>query len=628
MAAPNLNLDARQKETLRQKGYRALARAQRESGEKRISKAALAPEVAKLDAEGYNNLQIAWALQRGDRYIREVRKFGTESGDRMIYTVRDPVTKFDHLSPELQAMMEFTADGFKLFFDKYSGRILTDFAHQWIDSWLRTDNLMINVPPGHSKSTIMFVWLPIWLVTRDRDAQILLISAGRDLVLIHMNEIVEHFENNLELIGDFGRYKPDQRGETKWAPLAGELIVAGRHRESKSGQLSIQARGSGQHVLGMRADYVILDDPTNDEIAASPSENKKQMRWLRGQVLHRLDPGGKALVIGQRVHVRDMYGQLEKQTWERGPKRGQPFWKVEKSPAVIRWEDEDPENPEPIVLWPERWNYQELMQIYERIGGWGPFNCIYQQKPLPDGGGLVQEVWKEMCSDRDRGGRQGFQGDDKAAQGLPIVRVVGVDPTPKGKAGVIVGDLLYDRERFVFAVVEVIRLDAGVMRLKSEIDRILFEYHPDYLVFEHSGFTTWLEEDPIWESWRHQVKIIDHHTGSNKNSQEYGVQSLAGDFEFAHIRLPMGDPEGRNMTNLLWDELSAWPDADTTDLVMALWFIKYNYKRLVPIFAYSDTFQGSSTDGAWSWLEKPAPAQGGISQAKVDRFRKMMRESR
>lgn len=630
--ALNLNLDSRQKETLRQKGYRALARAQLKSGEKRISKASLAPEVLKLDAEGYNNLQIAWALQRGDRYIREVRKWGNESGTNLIYINRNPVLR-DDLPEELRPLVEFTADAFELFFNKYSGRILPIHCKFWVDSWINSRNLMINVPPGHAKSTVMAVWIPIWLLSRDRDVQIILISAGKDLMLIHTNEIASHLENNLDLIRDFGRFKPDQRGDAPWRPNQGELIVAGRHREYKSGQLSLQVRGSGQHVLGMRADFVIIDDPTNSEIAVSPTENKKQVTWLQQNVLTRIEPqedldyGGKALIIGQRVHIRDLYGQIEKQKYEQGPLRGQPYWKVEKTPAVIRWPGEDPENPAPLVLWPERWSFEELMVVYERIGGKHPFACLFQQKPHPEGGGIVEEDWKVKCVDPERKGLEGFQGEDKAAQGLPIVRVIGVDPTPTQSAGIVVGDLLYDREVFTFAVIEVIRLEAGVRKLKYEIDRCIQQYRPDYMVFEQSGFSVWLEEDPIYEAWRKQVRIINHHTGVNKNSMEYGVQSLAGDFEFGHIRLPGGDDSGRYMTDMLWEELELYPSGDTWDLVMALWFIKYNYKSLVPVFAYNDTFDRVGGSRTWSFVKKQSTV-GDMNQARVDEFREMMRKAR
>ena len=108
-------------------------------------------------------------------------------------------------------------------------------------------------------------------------------------------------------------------------------------------------------ILGRRADFILVDDPTKQEDAASETTRKVQLDRLHQQVFSRLEPGGQIMVIGQRVHLLDLYGSLEKEEWVIGPDAGDRLWHIEKYPAVLRWPNEDPENPEPIVLWPERW---------------------------------------------------------------------------------------------------------------------------------------------------------------------------------------------------------------------------------------------------------------------------------
>ena len=44
-------------------------------------------------------------------------------------------------------------------------------------------------------------------------------------------------------------------------------MVESRTRESESGDLTIQVRGSGQQILGMEANWVIIDDAVSREIA-------------------------------------------------------------------------------------------------------------------------------------------------------------------------------------------------------------------------------------------------------------------------------------------------------------------------------------------------------------------------
>jgi hypothetical protein len=90
----------------------------------------------------------------------------------------------------------------------------------------------------------------------------------------------------------------------------------------------------------------------------------------------------------------------------------------------------------------------------------------------------------------------------------------------------------------------------------------------------------------------------------NKNNAEYGVQSLASDFEFERISLPYGDETGRRMSDLLSNEALMYPDGETNDLLMALWFVKFNYKKLSPLRFLPTRVKGAGIGGGWSWMNK------------------------
>ena len=82
------------------------------------------------------------------------------------------------------------------------------------------------------------------------------------------------------------------------------------------------------------------------------------------------------------------------------------------------------------------------------------------------------------------------------------------------------------------------------------------------------------------------------------------MQSLAGDFEFTRISLPYGDDTAKRMTDLLVDEAIIYPSGATNDLLMALWFVKFNYKKLMPTHNLPTRRKGSGTGGGWSWLKQ------------------------
>jgi hypothetical protein len=239
------------------------------------------------------------------------------------------------------------------------------------------------------KSSVFSLWIPTWLLCRDRDERILLVSLTKESAKKWVAGIAEQLAVNDDLVRTFGRFRPERIGDQAWRPLSGTLMVSGRHKQAGV-QYSVESRGSQQQILGMEATVVIVDDVTDKKIAENPEARRKQIDWLRGEVLSRVETqqteaSGRAVIVGQRLHVQDLYGEFQTQTYERGPREGDPLWTTIRKPAVLRWPDEDPENPEPAVLWPDKWTFDELMVTYERIGGHATFSAMYQQKPLAEG---------------------------------------------------------------------------------------------------------------------------------------------------------------------------------------------------------------------------------------------------
>jgi hypothetical protein len=505
---------------------------------------------------------------------------------------------------DIKPLLEWSPDAFEAFHNRFSGKVMPPHVKPWIAAFMRERNLILNVPPRHAKSYYFSVWLPLWLICRDRNTQIMLVSKTRDLAVIWARAIADQMTLNRDLLQAFGRFMPDIRGEFPWKPQSGELMVMGRTRETKGAQLTVQSRGSGQQVLGMEADFVIVDDPTDSKISESPTERERHLQWLREEVLTRLQPGGRAVVIGQRVHLHDLYGELSGQVYQRGPFKGQRLWHVERYPAILRWPAEDPDHPEAEVLWPADyrpdcpacegrgcddcyvcgWSFEELMVSYERVGGHAAFEMLFQQNPLPEGAGLIRREWAEACFDPNRPAHQGMRPDDPNTAMVPIVRVLSVDPSPTRFHGIVLGDLAYNRNEFAFTVMQCRRVQAGGLRsLTSELRTLVGAYQPDYLIFEESSFSKWFYEDPIYEQFKEQVRTIQHKTHlHSKHHAEYGVQSLAGDFEFRRLSFPYGDAEGRHMTEMLVQEALEYPAGEYDDILMALWFVKFNWRMLVP----------------------------------------------
>lgn len=553
----------------------------------KLPKAELAKQALILRKQGYTTQEIADRIDRSQRYVFMLLKWANEEGKAMVYLMEDAKSKED-LADEQQRMLEANADGFELFFNKYSGRKLQPVHKDWVGRALETKRTLINCPPRHAKSTIFSVWFPLWLIARDRNIQILICSQTDKLAKKFTNEIAYHLAYNRELNVDFGRFKPDM-GDWPWRPNSGELLVDGRSRETKSGDLTVQVRGAGQAILGMEASWIIVDDAVSRQTTRTEGEREKLSEWFHGDVMSRLEPGGSATVIGQRLHLYDLYGELamEKYTLV----EGQPLrWNHLNYPAIRDWDSKS-------VLWPEKWTFEALMDVYTDVGSQN-FEAMYQQNPLPEGERLAQTAWiygdgeHRGCLDYDRG-----LGEPRILDGdqRPRVRVLSLDPSPTKLAGLVVADVVIDRESFEVEVLEIQHRPLNVRQMMGEIHRVIKNYRPDYFIFEQNAAQRWLLQDPEMERLRGKVMVLPHTTNRNKADPVLGTASLAVDFEFGRVRLPFGDSDAKQSTQFLLDEAFTWPQGQTDDVLMALWFIKFNHNRLAPRSMSGATWE----NGVW-----------------------------
>ena len=158
--------------------------------------------------------------------------------------------------------------------------------------------LVITVPPGTGKSTIVSVIAPAWRWANDPTDRLLTSSwkdayATRDTrrsrVLIQSPWYQSRFELN---------FMKDENTTTKYSNTKGGYRVAG-------------------HVLGGtgdRGDVLILDDPHNAQEMHSSTLLAKTCDWWGDTWASRLNDSptepGVMIVIGQRIHQDDLIGML------------------------------------------------------------------------------------------------------------------------------------------------------------------------------------------------------------------------------------------------------------------------------------------------------------------------------
>lgn len=499
-----------------------------------------------------------------------------------------------------EVLLDAAVVAYERFFNAFSDLGgLPDHGREWVRAALAHKRLLLNVPPRHAKTTIMAKWFVIWQLACDRDTQVILISKTTTLGELISRYIADALETNVDLVKAFGRFRPKDLTRP-WRVAKGELEVEGKDLTRRHG-LSVQIRGSGQQILGMEADWVIADDMTDRKVAKSEADRATEWDFFLGDVLTRLAPEGKAFCIGQRVHSEDLYGRLSKMTDE---ETGELAWYQIRTPAI------DPNNE---ALWPAVWPLHRLEDTRMAIGG-PLFNCMYQQTP-EYAGEFVPKWWltgdgtqeHPGCYDGQRSVGTGWVQDQ---MWVPITRVMSVDPSPTNYAGIVVADVVWlPRHQYFNCTVVDIRRDRYGQNMMLEVMReVQQEYHCQNLILETNS-AKWLHEDVAWHRLTAMFPSppIGHNTTKwNKNDTLLGVWSLAADFEAGRIRFPMGDGDSRERMAVLIDEILAYPNGQTDDVLMALWFVKANYKKLMPRGLMPERFDGG---GGRGWDTKRTTAR-------------------
>lgn len=245
------------------------------------------------------------------------------------------------------------------------------------------DRLMVLMPPGSAKSTMVSILFPAWWFARHPRTSVIAAS--------HTGELATHFGRQVRnLVTDYQ--------DTLGYGLCSYSRAAARWQTSISGEYF--AAGIRGPITGRRADLAIVDDPVKSMLAAeSLRERERLWDWFRSDLITRLKPRGRIVLVMTRWHEDDLAGRLLLHTPQE--------WTVLRLPALAELDDPLGRAPgEP--LWPEWEDEKALIRKRDTVGE-RVWSALYQQSPRPRQGGLFKVA------------RIGFVDAGCALQG-PVVR--------------------------------------------------------------------------------------------------------------------------------------------------------------------------------------------------------------
>ena len=221
--------------------------------------------------------------------------------------------------------------------------------------------LMLQMPPGHGKSIYGSMLYPAWWFTRHPRSSV--------IMTCHTQELATHFGRGI-------RGFANERSDLLGYGFARDNKAAHRFTTTTGGEFF--ATGLGGGITGRRADLVLIDDPIKSHDQADSAAHRDAVwDWYRSELVSRLKPGGRIVLIMTRWHTDDFAGRLLATGED---------WRALRWPALA--EAGDPLGRRPgEALWPD-WEDAAALAAKRLVVGERVWSALYQQAPRPDAGSL------------------------------------------------------------------------------------------------------------------------------------------------------------------------------------------------------------------------------------------------
>jgi len=457
--------------------------------------------------------------------------------------------------------------------------------------------VLVNMPPEHAKSMTVSIDYVTYRICIDPNVRIKLVSKTQSMAKEFLYAVKQRLThpNYLELQRRYAPVEGYKATSEKWTQDAIYL-----ERDSGEKDPTLQALGIGGQIYGARADLIILDDCVT---LANANEYEKQIRWIQQEVLTRVGPTGKILVVGTRVDPMDLYREMRNP--ERYPDDKSP-WTYLAMPAVLEFDDDpakwktlwpmsdrpwanDPTSADKNGLYP-RW---DGVNLRKRRGVLDPktWAMVYQQQDVES-----TAVFSPECV---RGSVAGMRSSGPLIAGAPghpetitsQYVVCSMDPAMSGDTFSVV--LAGDRGTGKRYLLDASRMPAPT---PAAIRELIFSwterYQPKVWVIEKNAFQLFLTQDEEINNFlaTRGIRLVQHYTGANKMDAEFGVASMAplfgsSDATGKHLKnnlleLPRTDNEH---IKALIEQLITWSAGtkNKQDGPMALWFAETQMRSYI-----------------------------------------------
>ncbi|SDY98112.1 phage terminase large subunit [Hymenobacter psychrophilus] len=260
---------------------------------------------------------------------------------------------------------------------------ICDQLQEVYEAWARGEtqpDVLINVPPGSSKSTTVTQLFPAWLWIQNPGIRIISSSYAADLSISHAVKTRDCLKSDkfAAVFPGLIAFKHDEDGKTAY-------------KNTQKGQRFTTSTGG--RVTGMHGDFIIIDDPINPEEAESETTRIRANRFVSKTLSTRKTNKKRTvtILVMQRLHELDPAG-----TWLEKKKSLRHIC----LPAQLSGDVSPPEVADCYtdgLLDVNRLDNEACNKAQEDLGEYG-YAGQFQQRPSPEGGGKLKKAWFQRIS--------------------------------------------------------------------------------------------------------------------------------------------------------------------------------------------------------------------------------------
>lgn len=455
--------------------------------------------------------------------------------------------------------------------------------HVRVIRMIRSQPLSIALLPAqHGKSHLVTMVIPLmdW-AEQSESVSIRAYQTQKDFSVPMTRKLMELVENSQTIKVLFPWIRRPERGdpcEKMWSTngfsIGGKKVV----------EYSFRPVTPGASTVGIRGDRIIADDWVTEKNCVTPQIQDRFYNYFHSGVMtmrrktewrskfHTL--WGTASAVGTIYDRQDYLARLSKE-WKLKIKEGDPTRRVLRFSVYPHLHS----RTRGEVLWPLKRSLDWVSNEEAELGRRG-FRMRYLNLPMEDDEVVFREqTVKDACSqewafgEAPPGGRV-IIGYDPAAG----AKKRGISPGAKFPACVVLAfrrDPLRE-ERTYCHIVEWHRWSVPQPEQVRRLVEISRRYQSAVVVEDNStqrSYAEWIAEIAP------DVRVISHATGAVKHDVHDGVESFQPLFDnglmVIHCR-----GAALNDVKALSDEWMEWPQGRYTDLVMACWMARYQFKLL------------------------------------------------